>query len=434
MIGRFSMDALISVTRRTFASLAIRNYRLYFIGQAISLTGTWMQTVAQGWLVLELTGSGVQLGAIIALQFVPMMLLGLWGGLIADRLDRQSIFYWTQALFGILTFVLGVLVYTGDVQLWMIYVFVLCFGFVRAFDQPARQMFVAELVDAPHMQNAISLNATLNNLTRLIGPMIAGILIATTSLALCFLFNGVSYLAAIIVLIMMRREELHKIERSERKPGQILEGLRYAWHTPLIRDTLLLAATLSIFVWEFQVSLPLLASRTFLGDARSYGTLLAAMGIGSMIGGLFSAARATIAPHHLIHYTFLFAGSVVLLALMPTFTLAVCATALIGFFAIQFTSLGQTLVQTECIPQMRGRVMSLWSMAFIGTTAFGSIIVGAFGEFFGARLALGVGGIIALVAAAIARTSLLRRDEARPISVQTALISPDAAGDTTKAS
>ncbi len=400
------MDRIRRFGRVTFSSLAIRNYRLYSIGQAVSLSGTWMQTVALGWLVLVVTGSGTQLGVVVALQFVPMLLLGPWGGLVADRYNKRHVLYATQAAFFILTLGFSVLIMVGMVTLPLLYIFATLFGVVRLFDNPARQTFVVELVGQEHLKNAISLNATVNNLARAVGPSIAGVLIAGIGIGFCFLFNAFTYLVALATLWRMRGASLHGAPTKQKQRGQVLEGLRYVWSVPLIRNTLLMMAVIGTFVFEFQISLALLAHDVFWGDAKSYALLLAAMGAGSVVGGLFAAGRHSVAPHHLSVFIGLFGASLLAVALMPTLLLAAVGMVVVGFFSINVTSLGNTMLQLESAPHMRGRVMALWGMAMMGSTPIGGPIIGFVGEFAGGRWALGVGGIAAVLTAAFALVAL----------------------------
>ncbi len=401
---------------KTFYSLKIRNYRLYFIGQAVSLSGTWMQTVAQGWLVLQLTGSGTQLGAVVALQFVPMLFLGPWGGLVTDRYNKRTILYSTQVAFGLLTLGIGLLILVGAIHIWMLYVFALLFGFVRIFDNPARQTFVAELVEAAHMKNAVSLNATENNLARAVGPSVAGVLIAGVGIAFCFLFNALSFVASIITLFLMRKEELYVPPAYQKKQGELRAGFRYVWHSPLIRNTLLLIAVIGMFAFEFQVSLPLLAQETFGAGAGGYAALLSAMGLGAVVGGLFAAGRHTIAPHHLVVFVLLFGLSMVATSLMPTLPWAVVGMLVVGFFSINVTSLGNTMLQLESAVHMRGRVMALWGVAMIGSTPIGGPIVGFVGEYLGGRFGIGLGGAATVLAGAVAAFVLLKQDTVHRVS------------------
>lgn len=410
------MERVKNFGRATFSSLKIRNYRLYFIGQAVSLSGTWMQTVALGWLVLELSGSGTQLGIVVALQFLPMLLLGPWGGLVADRYNKRTILYCTQVAFFILAFGISILVGMEIATMAILYAFALLFGVVRLFDNPARQTLVSELVDQAHLKNAVSLNATVNNLARAVGPSIAGVLIAGIGIAFCFFFNALTYVAAFITLLYMKGDTVRTAAPRTRKKGELREGFRYVLATPLIRNTLIMMACIGTFVFEFQVSLPILAQQVFHGDAKSYALLLAAMGAGSVVGGLFAASRHHIAPHHLSMFMTCFGVSLVAVALMPTLFLAACGMFVAGFFSINVTSLGNTIIQLESAPHMRGRVMALWGMAMMGSTPIGGPIIGFIGEFLGGRWGVGVGGAVALLTAAAAIVILRRNNAVQIIS------------------
>lgn len=402
--------------RNTFVSLQIRNYRLYFTGQGVALSGTWMQTVAQGWLVLELTGSGTKLGLLVALQFLPMLLLGPWGGLVADRLDKRKILYVTQGAMGALALVLSILVFTHTITLFGLYAFGLALGFVRLFDNPARQTFVSELVPKEYVKNAVSLNATVNNLARAVGPSIAGVLIAGIGMAFCFLFTALAYVVSVVMLMQIDSNKLEPSVKSTKKKGELREGFRYVMASPLIRNTLIVMACVGTFVYEFQVSLPIIAHEVFKGDAKSYALLLAALGIGSVIGGLFAAGRHKVSPRHLMVFLFFLSISMVVTACMPTLFLATLGMLVVGFFSINVTSLGNTMIQLESASHMRGRVMALWGMAMMGSTPVGGPIVGFVGEYFGGRWGLALGGIAALVACMYGALTLLRIGNLPPVT------------------
>lgn len=375
-----------------------------------------MQVVALGWLVLQLSGSGSQLGIVLALQFLPMFIFGPWGGVIVDRLDKRSLIGWTQATLGVLALIISALIFADMIQMWMLYAFALAHGAIRVFDEPARHTFVSEMVDESHVKNAVSLNATENNLARVAGPLLAGILIVSVGIAFCFLINGFSYLAVVAMLYMMRTKELHKQSPVLKKSGQLMEGFRYVMATPVIRNTLLMMAFIGTFAYEFQVSLPILATNTFNGDAASYAALMTAMGIGAGIGGLYAAGRHKIAPHHLVIFAILFGASIVATAFMPTLQLAILGMFFVGIFSINLISLGQTMVQLESIYEMRGRVMALWSVAMVGSTAIGGPVVGFIGEYAGGRWGLAVGGIVTMLTAGYAVFTLLREDKLEVIS------------------
>jgi MFS family permease len=385
--------------RETFASLKIRNYRLYFIGQAISLCGTWMQTVAQGWLVLELTGSGTELGGVLAVQYLPILLLGPWGGVITDRFDKRVLLYWTQSIAGLLALTLGVLVLLHMAALWMVYVLSFLLGLIKVVDNPARQTFVSEMVGPAHVRNAVTLSSTAANLARVVGPAIGGVLIVLFGIGWSFIFNAVSFIAVLVMLAAMRQSELSRQVQRPKERGQIKAGLAYVRDTPVVRDTLLLMVIIGTLSYEFQVSLPLLAKITFMGDAASYAVLLAAMGAGSVLGGLYAASRKAVTMQQLVFFTVLFGASMLAVGLMPTFPLAALGMVVVGFFSINVTSLGNTLVQLESVPHMRGRVMALWSMAIVGSTPIGGPIIGWVGEHWGPRFTMYIGGVAALLAA-----------------------------------
>lgn len=421
------MSSLLSVyAERTFASLHIRNYRLYFIGQALSMSGTWMQSIALGWLVLILTGSGTALGLVMAAQFGPMFFLGPWGGVIVDRFDKRSLLLVTQTAFAVLALGISIIILADRVELWMLYIYAFLFGLVRVFDNPGRQSFVSEMVDEAHLKNAISLNATLNNTARAVGPSIAGIIIATVSIGFCFLFNAISYIGTIGALVMMERAALSPSEPTGKRSGQLVAGLRYAWSVPTIRYTLLMMAIIGTFTYEFQVTLPLIAQHTFAAGAGAYAALMSAFGVGSMLGGLFSAGRHRVAARHLLGFVLLFGISILFASVMPSLLLAIVAMFVVGFFSINVLSLANTTVQLQSAPEMRGRVMALWSTAMIGSTFFGGPAVGWVGEFLGPRWGLALSGIAAIIAAAAAARYLLRSDEAREVPESVARESDEA--------
>lgn len=423
-LGNQTRDYVSHRARSTFSSLSIRNYRLYFIGQGISISGTWMQTVAQGWLVLQLTGSGTQVGLVVALQFLPLLLITPFGGMIADSFPKRRTLFITQALFIVQQATLGIVVLTGVVEMWMIYYLALSFGLVNAVDNPTRQAFVSELVDREHVRNAVALNATENNLARAVGPSIGAVLIAGIGIGFCFIANAFTTLAVIGALFMLDAKRLHtQVSPARLHPWQQLsEAWHYVKKTRLIRNTLIMAVVIGTFAYEFQISLPVLAKFAFGTDAAAYSRLWVAFGIGSVAGGLLAAGRKRVASHTLVGAALLFGVSMLIVSLMPTLDLAVAAMLLVGFFSINFTSLANTSLQLKAEPAMRGRVMSLWTMAMLGSTPIGGPIVGFIAEHFGARYGLALGGVAALVAGTFAARTLLKDDrlEVVPESVRTA--------------
>jgi MFS family permease len=388
-------------SRETFSSLYVRNYRLYYIGQIISTSGTFMQTVAQTWLVLKLTNSGTALGITSALQYVPILILGPYGGVIADRISKRKILYFTQSISGILALILGVLVATGLAQVWMVYILAFSLGMVNVFDNPTRQTFYMELVGPEHLRNAVTLYSTLVNLARIIGPALAAALIAGFGLAPCFFINGISFVAVVIMLGFMHADELILTPPLPRAKGQIVAGFKYILSTPVISTTLLMMAIIGTLTYEFQVSLPLMAQFTFKGDAASYALLTASLGLGAAFGGIFLASRKGIHPTKVISAALLFGLAVLTAAFMPSLLLTGFILIFVGITSINFSSLGNSLLQLESSPQMRGRVMSFWSIAFLGSTTIGGPLVGWFSEVAGARWGLALGGIAALIAAAL---------------------------------
>ncbi len=400
------IDRIKKYKEQTFSSLKVRNYRLYFIGQAISLCGTWMQTIAQSWLVLKITGSGSALGFVIALQFLPILFFAPWAGVIIDRVPKRKILYYTQIASGLLALALGVLVLTGVVKLWMVDLLALLLGFINAFDNPARNTFVLEMVSEEKLANAVSLNSTQMNLARVVGPAIGGTLIATVGIALCFIINALSYIAVLVALMMIRQNELYTTPPSPRVKGQLKEGFSYIWANAELRNALFMMAIIGTLSYEFIVSLPLFAQFTFHGDAKSYAAMNVAMGGGSVIGGLMIASRKKIEFSLLVRAALLFGASMLIASIAPTLTLALVALVFVGFFSINFLSLSNITLQLKSAPEMRGRVMALWSVAFLGTTPIGAPIIGLVGEYVGGRAGLAIGGLAALIAATIYITTI----------------------------
>ncbi len=400
------MSALRAATRHTFRALSTRNYRLFLAGQVVSVSGTWMQTVAQAWLVLQLTDSGVALGLVTAMQFLPMLLIGPWAGVVADRSDKRRVLLATQAVAGTLALTLGVLTATDAVELWMVYLLALGLGLTNAFDMPTRQSFVFEMVGKDHLTNAVGLNSTVMNAGRLVGPAIGGLIIATLGLAACFLFNAASYLAVIAALLAMRTSELHPAERVARERGQLREGLRYVWRTPSLRTPLLMVAVIGTFTYEFQVSLPILARFTFDAGAGAYGLLLSAMSVGAVVGGLVLAGRLSASHRHLGRAALAFGCLVLVASIMPTLGATAVALVFVGAASIAVITLSNATLQLTADPQMRARVIALYGVAFLGSTPIGGPIVGWVGEQVGGRAALALGGVAAIGAALVAWRSL----------------------------
>ncbi len=394
----------------TFSSLRIRNYRYYFAGQSVSMVGTWMQSTAQAWLVLKLTGSGVDLGLVIALQTLPILLLGPVGGTIADRFGKYRILFWTQGFAGLQALALGGLVLSGSAKLWMVYVLAVCLGLINMVDNPTRQTFVNEMVGRDNLRNAVTLNSVMVNLARAIGPAIAGALIATVGIGWCFLVNGMSFVFVLSALRAMHQEELSPAPLSPRGRGQLVEGLRYVARTPVLRDALVMMALVGTLTYEFQVTLPLIAKYTFHGNAETYGSLTAFMGIGAVIGGLAAAGRSGSGQRRMVGAALVFGVVMVLATLAPTALTERIVLLAVGACSVTFLSLGNATLQLRAEPSMRGRVMSLWSVAFLGSTPIGGPVVGWIGAHVGPRWGLGVGAAAALAAAGLGWFTLRRHD------------------------
>ena len=387
--------------RRTFSSLSDRNYRAYFLGSAVSVSGTWMQRVAQDWLVLQLTHSGVALGVSSALQFAPVLVLGAWGGAVIDRVDRRRLLLITQLLSALLAAALGLVCATGVVTLWMVYALTLGLGVVTVFDSPARQTFVAEMVGTGKVINAQSLYSTVHNSGRLIGPALAGVIIAWLGVASAFAINALSFVAMIVALASMDVGALLRVPPTARAPRQIREGFGYLWSHRELRASLILVAIVGVFGQNFRVVLPLIAQNTYHGGAQSYGYLTAALGLGAVIGALGSAARSRSSLRGLLLTCLAFGATNLLVSVMPSFVLALAMIVGVGVTNIIFNTVGRTLMIIESAPAMRGRVMALYNIVFLGSTPIGGPVVGWACQAWGARSGFVIAGVSAICGAAV---------------------------------
>ena len=358
--------------RDTFTSLHNRNYRLYFIGQTASVSGTWMQQLAQAWLVLRLTdNSGTALGLVTALQFLPMLLFGAWGGVLADRFEKRKLLLGTQIAAGFLALVLGIIVSTGNVALWNVYLMSVLLGFVNVVDNPARQTFVLEMVGREDLPNAVSLNSVVMNSSRIVGPAIGAVLIGAFGVGPCFYINAASYGAVIVALLMMNVSLLHRLPTVERAKGQLREGLRYAWSEPMVRIPLLMMAVIGTLAFNFQVVIPLIATKTFHTGAGGIGLLLSTMGAGAVLGGLSVASRRGVSYKRLITLSMAMGVTILLAALAPSLAAETVAMFAMGAAAFAFIAVANTTIQLTSAPEMRGRVMALYAIAFLGSTPVG---------------------------------------------------------------
>lgn len=403
------MTRLIGASRLTFQSLAIPNYRRYISGQAISMIGTWMQMAAQAWLVLTLTHSSTTLGLIVALQTLPILLLGPYGGVIADRIDKRALMVALQAMMGLQALALGLLTVTGSVNIWEIGALAVLLGLNNAFENPARQSFMMEMVGGESLRNAVSLNSVLVNVARSVGPAIAGVLIATAGEGVCFLLNSASFIAVIYSLMTLDRSALRPSPPAIRAPGQLREGLSYVRHTPELLVPLLMMALAGTLAYEFQVTLPVMAKQGLHVGAAGYGFMTAAMGVGAVVGGLLVAAMGRTGVRTLSFAAAAFGLLLALAALAPSLPVELIALALVGWASISFMATGNSTMQLASAPTMRGRVMSLWFVAFQGSTPIGGPIVGWAMAAAGARAGLGLGAVTCLLVALIGVAAIRHR-------------------------
>jgi len=395
--------------QRTFRSLRTRNFRLYFFGQVVSGTGSWMQMVAQAWLVLRLTNSGVALGLTLALQFAPTLLAGAWGGVLADRVDKRKLLVVTAAVSAALAFTLGVVTATGVVEVWMVYALAVALGAVTAVDNPGRRSFVPELVPAADVANAVGLNSSVFTAARVVGPALAALVIDAVGVAWCFVLNGLSFAAVIVALLAMRPEELRASTPVPRRKRQLREGVVYAWHNRPVRLALVVTAVIGTLAFNYQVVLPLMAEQELGGDAGTFGTMMAVLGVGSFLGALWTAHFGRSSPRVMILAVLALGVTMMAAALAPSLPLEYAALPTVGLSSMVVLSMATAVCNEETAPEFRGRVMALFAMAFLGSTPIGGPFVGWVSETFGPRAGLAIGAIAALVTAAAILASQHRR-------------------------
>jgi MFS family permease len=424
-VASLARAGLTKYGRSTFVSLRTRNYRLFFAGQLVSVAGTWMQTVAQSFLVLQLTHSGTVLGLAVAARFVPIFLFGPWGGVIADRFDRRRTMYVTQVASGALAGVLALLVGTDLIRLWMVFVLALALGFVNVFDNPTRQSLIPDLVPREQLSNAVLLNSITINAARIFGAALGGTIAATLGLALCFGINAVSFGAVVLTLWAMDGTKITKSPRTPRAPRQVRDGLRYVAQTPTLLLPLIMIAVIGMLAWEFQVSLPLVASSTFHGGAGLYGAMTATMGAGAVVGGLVTASRQRVGTRSLAVSAVGWGVAITVAAVAPTLPLEFAALVFVGYGSITFNSYAKITLQLGSRPDMRGRVMALWALAWVGSTPIGGPIVGWVGQDLGARWSLLIGGVPTLILGLSLYPMLARLDHSQPTPAPAPTSSPD---------
>ncbi len=391
-----------SLLNKNFKSLRHYNYRIYWISQLVSVTGTWMQNVALAWLVVTMTGSAVALGTATALQFLPILLLSLFAGVFIDRWPKLSILLTTQSVSAILAFLLWILVATKVITLWEIYVLSLLLGIVNAFDQPGRQAFVAEMVPDEDVGNAIALNSLLFNAARTVGPAIAGVTIAELGVAPSFLLNGISYVAIIIALLMMRGEELRTFKskvQSTVKEG-IKEGISFAVNEPAIASVLIVLVFIGTFGYNFNTVLPLLVKFVMNGGPEMFGVLTAALGIGSMVGALLVAGRQKPTRKFIYGFATVFALVDIAISFSRNYTLTIVLLLALGLASISYIASTNTSLQMNSPMRLRGRIMGLYVVIFAGSTPIGALFTGIVADLFGTARMILVEGVLCLVGVA----------------------------------
>ena len=394
-----------------FSALHHRNFRLYVTGQVVSQAGTWMQTVAMGWLVLKVTGSGGMLGLVSAAQFAPTLLFGAFAGTLADRHSRWHMLQITQVLAASIATALGVMVATDTISVWSLFALAAAFGTVNAFDMPIRSSFVYELVGPDDITGAVGIGSTANNIARIFGPAVAGVLIAAFGLAVPFLVNGVSFLGISIALLLMRRSEFVPKTPVKRDKGQIREGVKVVWADPRLRTPMLMTVVIGMLAYENQIALPLFAKFTFDREATGYGVLSSMMGVGSVAGGLL-IARFGRATHRRLGFAATFLGVTMLVAaFMPTFWTMAIALLFVGSGSVAFITMNSATLQLTSPVSVRGRVMALYITAIIGTTPIGGPVIGWIGQNIDPRATYITGGLACLITAAVAWPSLRRSTE-----------------------
>jgi MFS family permease len=403
--------------RRSFSSLSVPNYRRYFAGQVVSVSGNWMQMVAEGWLVLSLTSSGVAVGIATASQFVPLLFFGALGGLFADRYDKRKLLMCTQAAMAVpALFLLGVTA-AGIVTPLMVYATAFTRGAVNALDNPARQSFVIEMVGADRVVNAVSLNSVIIHTSRIVGPALAGVVIAIWGVAPCFGINALSFVAMLVALAGMSSAQLRRPKLVTHERGAFREGLRYVARNRELSIPLLLMAIVGTLSFNFQVVLPLMARFSFGGDATTYAILLSAMAVGSVTGALVNGARGRTNTGLITLSAAAFGVFGLVAAAAPTLPVEILALVPLGMASVTFAASVNSHLQLSVDPLMRGRVMALYSVVFLGSTPIGAPIAGWLSETVGARAGLVLAGVAALAAAVIARVAFSRsagRVEAPP--------------------
>ncbi|GAA4199728.1 MFS transporter [Actinocatenispora rupis] len=419
------MTAVLSArgwTGSTFRSLRTRNYRLFATGQVVSNTGTWMQRIAQDWLVLSLTNSPTAVGITTALQFLPMLMFGLWGGVLADRYPKRRLLIATQSCMGLLAAALAVLTLTGTVRVGHVYLIAFLLGLATVVDNPTRQSFVTEMVGESDLRNAVSLNAAIFQAARLVGPAVAGVLINAVGAGWAFGVNALSYVGVLTGLLLMRPAELYPSPRVARARGQLREGLRYIAGRRELVWPIVLVGFVGTFGYNWPIILSAFAKDVFHHGAGTYGVFNTLMAVGSLAGALLAARRTTTRLRMLLAAAAGFGVLEVVAALTPWFWLFCPLLLVIGLLGLTFNTTANTTVQLACSPEMRGRVMGVYMLVFTGGTPIGGPLIGWVTETYGARDGLAVGGAVAALAAAtVAAILAFARHDGTPVSIRSAV-------------
>jgi len=386
---------------KPYASLANRNFRLFFSGQLVSSIGTWLHQIAEVWLVLQLTGDGFAVGAVTAARFVPILTLGLWAGAIADRHDKRRVLYLTQTLRAASAGILGALALSGSATVPVVLVLAALAGIANAIDNPVRRAFIGELVDDTLILNAVSLNSTVMATSRVAGPLLAGVLIATIGVGWCFIVNAVSYAAVLVALAAMDQRQFDR-SASPLGPRSVLSGLRYAASTPALAVPLVMVGIVSTFAWNWETLLALHATRTFDGGARMYTLMFAVLSVGTLAGALLSSTRSIVGASTLLPMAAAVGASMLAVSVVPGLALTLVTLLMSGFAAATFNTTSNAVVQIAGRGEYHGRVMAMFSILFIGTKGIGGALAGALMELLGTRWAIAIsGGSLGVLAAMV---------------------------------
>ena len=392
---------MLNTLRKIFASLRYRNFRLFWIGQAISLIGTWMQSIGQAWLILKLTDSPFLLGLIGAAQYTPILVLSVFAGSIVDRFPKRYLIILTQTVMALLAFVLWVLTAKGIVNYWHVFILASLLGLATSLDVPARQAFMINLVGRDTLMNAIALNSTTFNIARLIGPAIAGLLIAKVGISTTFLLNGISFIPVIIGLLMIDIDGLPGRSGKKNVMEDIKEGLLYIKNNTVVFNVLMLMLMVSLFAINFNVVVPVYAKYVFHNNPEIFGFLMSSLGVGSIVGAILVALRSGRSPNpvFLILGAVMLSGFQMVMAFVTGLSTAMSVLFFIGFGSIIFTALSNTTIQLNTPDELKGRAMSVYSLVFMGVTPIGNLFIGGIADVIGVRTSIFIGGLLGIVPA-----------------------------------